>query len=702
MSSASWDVVSTQPITLGLGGSGFWGWHPPTDGFVAHGSRLVGFARESGPRCGFVTFAAPDWSPTARPVEACDGAISIGTAAVAGDLVIGCTSGTPAERPVAFAVDAATGNLAWTLTPQEAGGVAGTWGCGRAARIGPDLVLPMWGRTNVPIALGADGEEALNRVVRLDALTGEVVWSRQVSAAAIVADAFGVSGYDDLIEAPHLQLVAAAAVGEGFVLTATLGEERVLIQIAGNGEFRGSIRQSASPYGRPGASFSQTVVDTRATEAAIDEAWGAAPGNIFAASDGAAAYMAWGSEFFVADPFAPRPLASLALEEALGPAHPFRGPTISTTAIIVPMTYGVAAVDPATMTLLWARTLPQVFLGGVWDVAVAGDGNILVVADDTRSRLQLLVLAPDNGRTIGQLRLPIGPSERFFVDKVHVDPLPGGAGALVWDREGAAVLLQPRAGSGIDVLAQQEYPAIGEPLKITSLPPQTGFAGQVVWGDGAVSILPADTFTATHAFREAGEHTIRWTWLDPDLGTTWTGATTVDVGGAPPPRLNFLQRAFAPENQDLTWGIIGLVVAFFGGIGAYAVRRWQRHGIGKDLRQLEGLRLQSGGDPIGAMHGLRTYSRSLRQRAAAGKLESAEFIPLSHEAQALSHAVRQRVLSTFEGRIGGRLRHVVEAALADGVLTTDERVGIAAGLGREKGLSQAERGAFHRLLSEWS
>ena len=609
-----------------------------------------------------------------------------------------CARNVGAGAPLALAVDDAGKDL-WRLSALDlVPDTDGAWSCTSAARAG-DRVIVTAGR-DTPAQDTASGDHV---IAAIDAGDGRVEWTSRLAAEALVTDQAGTGINNGLLGGdvayPAFTPFTTTATDTGYVVMGDLGGARAALLLDLDGRYVQTIHSSETPLGRPAPPARGTVVDETADatlRSQLGSGWGVASGSL--------AYVALGPEILGLDPVAPRPVAA----SSPGLAYPFQphgglGPLLVGDRLVMPTQAGVLAVDRQSLELVWQHRMSTETGYWIWDAVATAEGD-LWLAGVSNSRDERVVVQRLDARTGDLLQsLPLamgtGMQQISFYDSL-LRIVPTRDGFLVVNVIGEAMRLGPADADLVPKMAaSNEYPAAGEAVRLQVGTP-FGLTTQVWWGDGLSQTVGFGESTSHH-YETPGDRTIRATTLLPD-GNTVTSVLVVHVGGTPPPELNFLQRAFSDENRDTTWGLLGLAVAFFGGIGAYAVRVWQRRGIGKDLNRLERLRLQSADDPIGAMHGLRLFARDLRRRAAAGKLESAEFVPLSHEAQALAQAVRQRVLAHLEGRIGARLRQAVEAALADGVLTPTERNGLVAGLDGEIGLRAAERSAFRRLLSEWS
>lgn len=222
----------------------------------------------------------------------------------------------------------------------------------------------------------------------------------------------------------------------------------------------------------------------------------------------------------------------------------------------------------------------------------------------------------------------------------------------------------------------------------------------VAWGDGTV-VEVVDVDEPLHQFYlDGGEHQVQATAVLAD-GTTWSSVSILDVGGTPPEDLKWLQEAFAPENQDMTWGILGLIVAFLGGVGAVAARAWRRRGIATHLQRLDHIRGVAADELMQALLLLRRFRLDIRAQAKRGRLDGAQFASLVAEARHVADHLRVQLLGVLETRMSERMRHALDLALADGHLSVGERTSLQKAVAREKRLDAAQKDDFRALLADW-
>lgn len=244
------------------------------------------------------------------------------------------------------------------------------------------------------------------------------------------------------------------------------------------------------------------------------------------------------------------------------------------------------------------------------------------------------------------------------------------------------------------VAVSTAYPASGEPVTFTVDAPRADTNYTIAWGDGAIT---ENGSSWTHRFGGDGTRTVRVTAQFAD-GRTATTETLVRVGATPPADLNTLQRAFAPENQDLTFGLLGLALTLGAGGIAVLARRRRHSRLRDDLRALARIRDDGRTDPEGAVLALGAYRERLFADLEAGRVDDAQFHTLVARADATFGALRTRLLGPLAGRLTADFRHALDVVLHDGRVDADERVALRAALDAERHATEEERARIVALL----
>jgi outer membrane protein assembly factor BamB len=349
------------------------------------------------------------------------------------------------------------------------------------------------------------------------------------------------------------------------------------------------------------------------------------------------------------------------------------------------------AIDTRTRTIAWETDLPA---GENWEYV-----QTLIVAGNAvygaMSLGRLFSVSTADGTVTGQRDL--GPiHSRFAV----------GESTLVASAEDGRLFVLGRTPASIQprVALSALYPAPGEAVHLDFSGTRPGVLHptvlfQVDWGDGTLS--PESPATAsTHAYATAGERTITVRMRNA-AGQEASERLTVYVGGAPPPELNFMQRAFAPERLDTTWGLIGLAVVLFGTLVAALERRRHHSVLERELVLLERIRERGASAAEAAARELEAYTGRIRKRLAARRLNDAQFAVLRLEIGEVGRSLRRRAVAPLSAVVSPRFLAAFEAALEDGWITAVEAEALHKALRRERGLGPDARRRVAHAIEAW-
>ncbi len=328
------------------------------------------------------------------------------------------------------------------------------------------------------------------------------------------------------------------------------------------------------------------------------------------------------------------------------------------------------------------------------------DGDVLVMIDvccgsgtpDPLVRIDL-----EQARTVHALPVADLGDGR---ENIQLTPLSNPPGLLAWhDQTGRAALLavaDERLRPAMSL--STTYPAVGEPVRLEATAPDAQ-ALQVGWGDGRrVQVAPGEATETT--FDEEGLRTLRVTAVYED-GTTATAETVLHVGGTPPQDLNALQTAFARENQDLTFGVLGLLVALIGGLIAIGRRRRKRGILQTELDAIEQAYAMTREDPRACTEALAERRVHCRGLLLDGRLDEGQYAILEKRIEELSGKVRLGILDErFDYLPLGMVRRL-EQMLADGQVSVWEREHFEQVLSQDGFLTEAQKGEVRALVDAW-
>ena len=631
-----------------------------------------------------------------RALEGCAGGTLTAYDRVRDRLLV-CSEGGP-QDPVFQARDAATGALAWGIAPAQVG-VAPEgpvrWDCrGTALSAREDVAyVAMWRGE------GAGAVDARILRVRLD--TGAVDWDRTIASAHFYAPA--VNGLDVDPPGAHFTPFGLSLAESGLVVSGRTA------CACGKGDPLGPLATGAATAQGAVAWLDMEdgdVVGSALAEedpdAVADGFGGRVYGQWWATTQGPLAAFALGGRVLVVNPAEEEPVREAPFE-GIETGRGYFGIIPSAwweDVLLVPMAKSLTALDSGSLATRWSKAFGDEWVVSGLLVLPPSDVLVLVASNrdgngDTEAVLHRLDLA--TGRELQRIPLPGTVLMTGGTGRVAFHPLDDGR-LLVLSLDGRLVTLGPAPDALLPRLAlSHEYPAPGDLVSLRVEDPQPGASYFVAWGDGAVD-EEASSPSWTHRYGDEGARTARVTARFPD-GRTATAEVVVRVGAAPPPELTALQRAFAPERQDLTFGVLGLALTLVGGGFAVLARR-RRHGrLHEELRLLEGIRERGRREPEAALRALGAYRERLLRDVGAQRLDDAQLHTLDARADVVFHALRTRLLGPLAGRLGADFRHALDVVLHDGVVEPDELAALRALLEAERGLPDEERARLAALLA---
>lgn len=532
------------------------------------------------------------------------------------------------------------------------------------------------GRLYLPqTVVAADGPRA--RLDALDAATGEVVFvahpSPVAGTRANVDLGFGVPQYGRGVTVTETGVLLT---GYADPSRAAAYEDMFVAWFDMDGVPRGIERASLGEAPGSNGRFSRA-------------------GTQWPAARGALAALGLGDEVVVLQP----QTGSVVLRAPLTAVEPttqgvfWRSAVWGDRAIILQLPHSLRAFEPATLSpsWTWTESLDHV----VHDVLRVSGGRILVLASSGNDTL-LVDLDEATGLVLGRMSLPL--------------PLEDGARAILAPAAGEALHVLGddgtllRLGRADDaarpsVTVSNAFPAPGERVHLTA----TSTAGEdavlvVDWGDARPQPLGPDGASRVLSARGVRDVTVRAAFPD---GTTASTVLTLDVGGTPPPKLTALQTAFAPENQDLTFGILGIALTLLGAIVTVGRTRARIARLERELDAMEEIRILSGRDPREAVRALRDYRAALPREMARRRIDESHYHVLEARSARLLRVLRARLFAPYLDRLSDGYRRLLEAAFEDATLGPAEWALLNEGLATEAGLTDGERRDVRELLGDF-
>lgn len=250
-------------------------------------------------------------------------------------------------------------------------------------------------------------------------------------------------------------------------------------------------------------------------------------------------------------------------------------------------------------------------------------------------------------------------------------------------------------------LKSEQFPAVGEDITVDLSGARAGAFGaptryRADWGDGNVTEWQASP-EFKHAYATPTPTVARFT-VGNDANQTATTTVTFRVGESEP---NILSQAFAPDNQDRTFFIIGAAVSAGGALFGFLAVRRKRGRLQREIKAVDKL-----------VHDLRENAnatdlamRERRVRARAllvdGKLDDTQANLLEKHIDDVSRRVRlQEVDHDLDFLPQGIARRLREA-LQDGRISTLERDYLTRLVDDDRILTPQQKASVHELVDAW-
>jgi hypothetical protein len=623
-------------------------------------------------------------------------------------LLLLCAEGTN-DAPVLLALDARTLEVRWDVRPgRDLGATAPSLGEALFA-IGFDFnwycsgsaIDLEGGEVVVPFTEGAGFH---NRVASIELATGRVRWWTEVPASLVYA------GHGAGVPSPP-----ATVEGSGFGFgpqVATLTTSGVLVtgvlfcaQCASD-----LVQRGIAWLTREGA-FVGGVAASPTEEGDLVPG-----GSQWAASAGSLGAVAMGRRLLLIDPQSAQPVLRAPLDTleplntecaASGNVAPESAGSCSRAewvapvwwqkTILVPVVHSVTAFSDVDLSKRWAWTEGLDWF--VHDILVSNAGSASVLLSrggENDTQAEVVQLSMQTGDVLQKLPLP-DPRPGLNGWAGRLQPLPG-EGLLVVRADGHLYALGPAPADRVPALRLSgAFPRPGEAVSLQVEPGGGGSLTRVLvgWGEGPIEEL-APGQLAQHTYGAPGPREVVVTAVYAD-GRTGTATALVHVGGTPPQELTLLQQAFAPDNQNLTFGLVGIALAAGGGLVALERRHRRRGRMGRELARLEELRALGEARPAQALRELGAYRAGLHAALGEGNLDEAQYGALETRAARLAAPLRRRVLAAWEGRASPRFLRLLDAALEDGVLSAAEAGALREAMRGER-LSARQREELAGLL----
>lgn len=621
------------------------------------------------------------------------------------NLLLFCISGRP-DQPVVVARNPETGEQAWALTPTDIGAVE------------PDVLVPGVSPTTWHCTAGALDPHARQAIVgihaplrgrgmvaSIDVDDGSVHWARGTSAAP-------AAGQGD----PPVAQESATLVR---ILDAGFEADEVTITARGlavAGDLEDSV-QAVLWMDRDGTILGGRSAQPTETESGLEPSTARSRSGAWTGLSNGHAAIVLDRRLVVANPASPQPEAELALDadEPLGEASLYPWPATWDDVLVTPLTHSIHVFHGASR----GEPVPawRWYPGVAWRISstvVAPPGDLIVLATENAAggeRGVLVRLDLESGTPTQELTLPVVPRvESRIIEGVEVNrwfaalsPGPSG-GLVVADSDGQLVLLGAAPESAKpDLALSSAFPSVGDEVLLQPAPASPVVAFHVYWGEGAIQrIGPNDA--SRYAYATEGERTI-WVTAVFENGRTATTQRVVDVGGSAPgpgAKRNFIEQALAPENYDLTFGILGIALALGGGVAAVARQRGRRGRVRRQLAIIERSVAAAGNDADAAERALAAERTRVHGLGIQGRMDPAEVSLLERRIDELGGIVRLKALDERFGFLTLGMARVLRDVLEDSRVTTVEKGRLLDALDKDDAMTGLQKRRVRAQIEAWS
>jgi outer membrane protein assembly factor BamB len=273
-----------------------------------------------------------------------------------------------------------------------------------------------------------------------------------------------------------------------------------------------------------------------------------------------------------------------------------------------------------------------------------------------------------------------------------------GEDGWVYALGNTAASLQPVAR------ADTEYPAPGQPLRVDLAGTQAGIAGpasmyRAEWGDGNGTEWQASP-VLTHTYAHAADYRARFQARN-DANQTASTFVTFHVGTPAPVELSPVQRAFAPENQNLTLFGLGIAATGVAALPGIIRLRKRRTRLQQELAALDAVYQQTRSRPQECEAALGERRARVRGLVLDGKLDEAQGAMLRERLDELGRTLR---LGTLDARFDFLPHGMVKTLrdmLEDGKISAWEHRHFAEALERDTLLTAEQKAQVRSLIDAW-
>ncbi len=331
------------------------------------------------------------------------------------------------------------------------------------------------------------------------------------------------------------------------------------------------------------------------------------------------------------------------------------------------------------------------------DLLVARERLFTVAIQDLEGDVFLTVFSTADGEELWTHRLP----ER----DAHYNPMTMGLGEGLWAvmswKGELTIVGRTEASIQPSLSLSNLYPALEEPVRVDLSGTSPGLQGgqmayAAVWGDGSRTDWQASP-VLNQTYYEPGEHEALF-MVRNEHGQYATQSVIFDVGGSQP---NLVETAFARENQDLTFGVLGILVALIGGLIALGRRRRRRTILQRELDAINAAYDRTHHDAALCEAALNERRAHIGGLLLDGKLDEPQVALLERRIDDLGQQLRLGVLDDRFQFLPHGMVLALRDMLGDGRISAWEREHVLQAIDEDDVLTSEQKGKVRSLVDGW-
>ncbi len=248
------------------------------------------------------------------------------------------------------------------------------------------------------------------------------------------------------------------------------------------------------------------------------------------------------------------------------------------------------------------------------------------------------------------------------------------------------------------------YPGLGEAVEVDVSASEAGLQGPVtrykaIWGDGSVTDWQ-ESAVLTHRYAEEGDMEARFI-VGNDANQTASTVVTFHVGQEPPVELNLLQKMFARENQDLTFGVLGVFLALSGGMIGVAHRHRKQNRLKDALESVERAYAETRDEPVRCEAQLTERRAHAKGLLLDGELTETQFQVVEDRIEQLRRELRESTVEDQFDFLPMSLVKGVHEMLHDGRVTKLEKQAFLDALDADESVHPDQKTVVRQKILEW-